>query len=205
MRAIRRDEFENVADPPAFLKQIAINLSRDFARRRDSEAKYFVPGDAPEEVIEPAVAPDALYETEELSRRLRHPASVEDVDYQSSRGLDRALFLKASATANTASRDKSKISSSGYITLPGCRPSGISLKYCRNTVVSAKAAQSDPFSSIDLTSCPNHRRSTDSARERSVAYFFRRSPWIAGSGPSRTDPDREDLRNRRRIDAAIIA
>lgn len=70
VRAIRRDEFENVADPPAFLKQIAINLSRDFARRRDSEAKYFVPGDAPEEVIEPAVAPDALYETEELARRL---------------------------------------------------------------------------------------------------------------------------------------
>ncbi|PWB93451.1 RNA polymerase sigma factor [Methylosinus sporium] len=70
VRAIRRDEFENVADPPAFLKQIAINLTRDFARRRDSEAKYFIPGDAPEEIEEPAVAPDALYETEELARRL---------------------------------------------------------------------------------------------------------------------------------------
>ena len=70
VRAIRREDFDSVADPPAFLKQIAINLSRDFARRRDSEAKYFVPGDAPEEVIEPAVAPDALFETEELARRL---------------------------------------------------------------------------------------------------------------------------------------
>jgi len=70
VRAIRREDFDSVADPPAFLKQIAINLSRDFARRRDSEAKYFVPGDAPEDISEPAVAPDALYETEELARRL---------------------------------------------------------------------------------------------------------------------------------------
>ena len=70
VRAIRREDFDSVADPPAFLKQIAINLSRDFARRRDSEAKYFVPGDSPEDVVEPAVAPDALYETEELARRL---------------------------------------------------------------------------------------------------------------------------------------
>ncbi|HEY8064735.1 MAG TPA: RNA polymerase sigma factor [Methylosinus sp.] len=70
VRAIRREDFDSVADPPAFLKQIAINLSRDFARRRESEAKYFIPGDAAEDVIEAAVAPDALYETEELAHRL---------------------------------------------------------------------------------------------------------------------------------------
>ncbi len=34
------------------------------------------------------------FETRARAARLRHPASVEDVDYRSHRGLDRALFLK---------------------------------------------------------------------------------------------------------------
>ena len=37
------------------------------------------------------------FETRSRAARLRHPASVEDVDYQSPRGLDRALFLKLAA------------------------------------------------------------------------------------------------------------
>ena len=37
------------------------------------------------------------FETRTRAARLRHPASVEDVDYQSPRGLDRALFLKLAA------------------------------------------------------------------------------------------------------------
>ena len=37
------------------------------------------------------------FETRARVARLRHPASVEDVDYQSPRGLDRALFLKLAA------------------------------------------------------------------------------------------------------------
>lgn len=37
------------------------------------------------------------FETRSRAARLRHPASVEDVDYQSTRGLDRALFLKLAA------------------------------------------------------------------------------------------------------------
>jgi DNA replication protein DnaC len=37
------------------------------------------------------------FETRSWAARLRHPASVEDVDYQSPRGLDRALFLKLAA------------------------------------------------------------------------------------------------------------
>ena len=69
VRALRHDEFEAVADPPAFLKQIAINLSRDFARRQASEAKYFVPGDAPEDISETAVAPDDLCDAHERARR----------------------------------------------------------------------------------------------------------------------------------------
>jgi IstB-like ATP binding protein len=37
------------------------------------------------------------FETRAGVARLRHPASVEDVNYQSPRGLDRALFLKLAA------------------------------------------------------------------------------------------------------------
>ena len=37
------------------------------------------------------------FETRARVAKLRHPASVEDVNYQSSRGLDRALFLKLAA------------------------------------------------------------------------------------------------------------
>jgi DNA replication protein DnaC len=37
------------------------------------------------------------FETRARAAKLRHGASVEDVDYQSPRGLDRALFLKLSA------------------------------------------------------------------------------------------------------------
>ena len=37
------------------------------------------------------------FEARSRAAHLRHPASVEDVDYQTPRGLDRALFLKLSA------------------------------------------------------------------------------------------------------------
>ena len=37
------------------------------------------------------------FETRAGVARLRHPASIEDVNYQSPRGLDRALFLKLAA------------------------------------------------------------------------------------------------------------
>src|SRR3954466_2480274 len=37
------------------------------------------------------------FETRARAARLRHPACVEDVDYRSHRGLDRALFLKLAA------------------------------------------------------------------------------------------------------------
>src|SRR5271155_4349939 len=38
------------------------------------------------------------FETRARVAKLRHSASVEDVNYQTPRGLDRALFLKLSAT-----------------------------------------------------------------------------------------------------------
>ena len=34
VRALRHERLDVIADPPAFLRQIAINLTRDFARRR---------------------------------------------------------------------------------------------------------------------------------------------------------------------------
>ena len=44
------------------------------------------------------------FETRARVARLRHPASVEDVNYQSPRGLDRALFLKLAACDGIAER-----------------------------------------------------------------------------------------------------
>ena len=41
--------------------------------------------------------PQKQFETRARVARLRHSASVEDVNYQSPRGLDRALFLKLAA------------------------------------------------------------------------------------------------------------
>ena len=44
------------------------------------------------------------FETRARVAKLRHPASVEDVNYQSPRGLDRALFLKLAACGWIAER-----------------------------------------------------------------------------------------------------
>ncbi|HEY8262327.1 MAG TPA: sigma-70 family RNA polymerase sigma factor [Methylosinus sp.] len=40
VRVLRHQRLDHVADPPAFLQQIAANLTRDFARRRRTESKY---------------------------------------------------------------------------------------------------------------------------------------------------------------------
>jgi RNA polymerase sigma-70 factor (ECF subfamily) len=40
VRALRHERFDAVVDPPAFLQQIAVNLTRDFARRRKTETGY---------------------------------------------------------------------------------------------------------------------------------------------------------------------
>jgi hypothetical protein len=42
------------------------------------------------------------FETRARVARLRHLASIEDINYQSPRGLDRALFLKLDASKNLA-------------------------------------------------------------------------------------------------------
>jgi len=72
VRALRYDEFAVVADPPAFLQQIAVNLSRDFARRRRTEASCLefvdlLPEDAPSR----EAAPDELLALQHKRGRLR--------------------------------------------------------------------------------------------------------------------------------------
>ncbi|PWB88422.1 RNA polymerase sigma factor [Methylosinus sporium] len=57
VRVIRRDQIESIADPPALLQKIAINLVCDFARRRKTERTYLRPqhflDDAPSEDAPP--------------------------------------------------------------------------------------------------------------------------------------------------------
>ena len=39
VRVLRHERLDTVADPPAFLQQVAANLTRDFARRRKTETQ----------------------------------------------------------------------------------------------------------------------------------------------------------------------
>jgi RNA polymerase sigma-70 factor (ECF subfamily) len=70
VRVLGRGPLEAVADPPALLQKIAINLARDFARRRKTETTYVRPGveldDAPSE----EAAPEERMEYERKSRLL---------------------------------------------------------------------------------------------------------------------------------------
>lgn len=77
VRALRHDQFEALADPPAFLQQIAVNLSRDFARRRKTEANClaFV-GDLPEDAPSREARPDEQFGLEQKRRRLREAMST---------------------------------------------------------------------------------------------------------------------------------
>jgi len=71
VRVLRHGQLEAIADPTAFLKQIAINLTRDFARRRKVEANYLVfnvdPADAPSTDAQP----DGRLEADDEARLLR--------------------------------------------------------------------------------------------------------------------------------------
>jgi RNA polymerase sigma factor (sigma-70 family) len=64
-RALRYNQFEAVADPLPFLQQIAINLARDFARRRRTEVKYLEFGDLPEDAPSGEASPGARIEADE--------------------------------------------------------------------------------------------------------------------------------------------
>jgi RNA polymerase sigma factor (sigma-70 family) len=70
VRALRHDRFETIADPPSLLQRIAVNLARDFARRRKTEAKYLEFGDLPEDAPSAGALPDEHLETDEKWRAL---------------------------------------------------------------------------------------------------------------------------------------
>jgi RNA polymerase sigma-70 factor (ECF subfamily) len=77
VRALRHGDLDNVADPPAFLQQIAANLTRDFARRRRTESKYLRFDAEPQERPSGEARPDELVDR---SRRARLLASaIEDL------------------------------------------------------------------------------------------------------------------------------
>ncbi len=77
VRALRHERLDVVADPPAFLRQIAINLTRDFARRRRTEANYIEFVDYVIEVPSEDAPPEERIEYERKSHLLR--ASIESL------------------------------------------------------------------------------------------------------------------------------
>lgn len=71
VRALRSERFDLAADPPSLLQRIAVNLARDHARRRRTEARY-VDFDADAEMaVATGAMPDARLEAEEKWRLLR--------------------------------------------------------------------------------------------------------------------------------------
>jgi RNA polymerase sigma-70 factor (ECF subfamily) len=76
LRLLRRDRQEAVADPPAFLQQIAANLARDLSRRRRFEATRIDFGDPPEDAPAEGAAPGARLEEEEATRLLREAVAA---------------------------------------------------------------------------------------------------------------------------------
>lgn len=64
------DRLEAMADPPSWLRRIALNLARDHVRRRRTEAKYLDFGDLPESAPCDAARPDESLEAEERWRIL---------------------------------------------------------------------------------------------------------------------------------------
>lgn len=71
VRLLRHDKFEAVADHPAFLQQIAVNLTRDFARRRKVETSCLEFGELPEEAPSNDAPPGRSLEIDEKTRLLR--------------------------------------------------------------------------------------------------------------------------------------
>jgi RNA polymerase sigma factor (sigma-70 family) len=68
VRFLQHEQEEAVANPPPFLQKIAVNLARDFARRRKTEAKYLEFGDLPENAPSGEALPDARLEVAEQWR-----------------------------------------------------------------------------------------------------------------------------------------
>lgn len=70
LRFLQHSQHQAVADPPPFLQRIAINLVRDFARRRKTEAKHLEFGELPKNAPSNEALPDARLEALEKWRLL---------------------------------------------------------------------------------------------------------------------------------------
>jgi RNA polymerase sigma-70 factor (ECF subfamily) len=71
VRALRHERLDDVADPPAFLQQIAANLTRDLARRRRTERKYLAFDQLLGERPSSEARQDEIVDYEGRARRLR--------------------------------------------------------------------------------------------------------------------------------------
>ena len=76
VRFLQHRQFEAVANPPAFLQQIALNLTRDFARRRKTEAIHLEFGVCPDDVASAEALPEERIAHEQKSRLLRAAAEA---------------------------------------------------------------------------------------------------------------------------------
>jgi RNA polymerase sigma factor (sigma-70 family) len=75
VRVLRHESLDDVADSAAFLKQIAVNLTRDSARRRKTEAQYIEFGALPEHVSSIDATPE-----EAVSHRNRARIVLETIE-----------------------------------------------------------------------------------------------------------------------------
>lgn len=70
VRVLGRGQLEAVADPPALLQKIAINLARDFARKRRTETAYLRPGQEFDDAPSDEAPPEERMEHDRKSRLL---------------------------------------------------------------------------------------------------------------------------------------
>lgn len=70
LRVLRYEKLDSVADPRAFLKTTAANLSRDFVRRRETQNKYVDPEADGADRPDAEAAPDAILDAKMRTARL---------------------------------------------------------------------------------------------------------------------------------------
>jgi RNA polymerase sigma factor (sigma-70 family) len=76
VRILRHGALEAVVNPPALLQQIAVNLVRDFARRRKTEAAHLKFGDPPEDAPSSEVPADERIAHQQRLASLRAAAEA---------------------------------------------------------------------------------------------------------------------------------
>jgi RNA polymerase sigma-70 factor (ECF subfamily) len=96
-RALRRQSFHEVADPPAFLQRIATNLMRDLSRRRRSEQAVIEAGRVSADAPSQEERPEDRIDFERQSRRLA--AAMEELPPRSREVLTLAIHHGLSVEA----------------------------------------------------------------------------------------------------------